>query len=264
MIDGIHQSMLNMAFRCGEQFRRRYLEGEIVPPSVALARGIGIHKANEVNMRQKQSSKTDLPVSDLKDAARDSYVSALRNGIYLSREDRQKKPQLINSGLSDTIKLTSLYHKEVAPEIQPIETEKEFCLDVGLPLPLTGRMDVQEKPILHDLKGAGKSWAEGQINKEIQPVVYSFAYERETGIRPLFKYHILVALKKEAKRQVQELRATDQHYFALFAKLYTFINMLKTGMFPPANPTSWWCSEKFCGYFLTCPFIGNPLPKKWV
>jgi len=30
---------------------------------------------------------------------------------------------------------------------------------------------------------------------------------------------------------------------------------IKTGIFPPTNPDSWWCSEKWCGYWDdVCPF----------
>ena len=74
MIDSIHQSSLGTALRCGEQFRRRYIEGERVPPGVAAGRGTGVHKANEVNLNQKVITGTDLKLSDLKDAARDGFV----------------------------------------------------------------------------------------------------------------------------------------------------------------------------------------------
>jgi hypothetical protein len=105
MFDSIHQSTLNMAFRCGEQFRRRYLLGEIIPPSIAATRGTALHKANEVNLRQKVATQVDLPVADLKDAARDSYVYNLRNGVFLSDEEIPQKNQLINEGLNQALSL---------------------------------------------------------------------------------------------------------------------------------------------------------------
>lgn len=167
MINSIHQSSLGMALRCGESFRRRYIEDEIIPPGIAAGRGTGVHKANEVNLKQKIKTKIDLPLSDLTDAARDGYVHAFRNGVYLTKEDQPSKNTLLNDGLNDTIRLTELYRKEVAPEIKPIEVERPFRLDVGLPLLLAGRIDMEEDFKVDDLKTAGMSWPEGRIDKEI-------------------------------------------------------------------------------------------------
>ena len=264
MIDSIHQSTLNMAFRCGEQFRRRYILGHIVPPSVPAGRGTGVHKANEANLRQKVESREDMPLADLQDAARDGYVHALQHGVYLPKDKVSEKNRLLNDGLNDTLRLTKLYRNAVAPNINPIHVEREFSINVGLPLLLEGRMDYQEKPIVGDLKTAGKSWGEHQIHKEIQPVFYSFVHEHETGIRPKFIYHILVALKTKEKLQTQDLTPTDRHYQALYAKLLMFCKMLETETFLPANPSSWWCDPRYCGYYYTCPFVGNELPKAWI
>lgn len=265
MIDSIHQSSLGMAFRCGEQFRRRYMEGEIIPPGVAAGRGTALHKANEVNLKQKVKTKSDLPLSDLEDACRDGFVKAFNHGVYLCKEERGEKDSLLNEALNDSLRLTGLYRREVAPEIQPLEVEREFNIDVGMELPLAGKIDIEQNGKVDDLKTATKSWSEGRIDHEIQPVMYSLAHERETGIRPEFRYHILVALKTGEKRQIQSLTVTEQHYRALFAKIATFMNMLKLGLFPPANPSSWWCgSDKWCGYYATCPYMGNSLPKREV
>lgn len=263
MIEAIHQSTLNMALRCGEQFRRRYIEDEIIPPGIAAARGTGVHKANEVNLKAKVMTGEDLPLSDLQDAARDGFVHALRNGVYLPKEDISAKDRLLNEGLNDTIRLTRIYRQEVAPEIVPQEIEREFFIVVpGLPLPLAGRIDIEREAKVDDLKTTGRSWPKDQIQKEIQPIFYSFVHEHETGIRPTFYYHILIALKKKEKRQIQNITPTDNHYRALLAKLKMFCETLRAGVFLPANPSSWWCSPRFCGYWQTCPYVGNSLPKR--
>jgi len=257
MIDAIHQSTLNMFLRCGEQGQRRYLKNEIIPPGVAAARGTGVHRANEANLRQKISSGVDLPVSDLKDAARDGYIKALSNGVFLPRDELPAKNRLINEGLNETIVLTELYHDEVAPEIVPLDVERKFLIDVGLELPLSGIIDIEQDNRVDDLKTSARTWPDTRIKSEIQPVFYSFAHQREIGVRPEFHYHILIPLKSGAKRQVQSMVATDADYKALFAKIEVVIQMLKTGLFPPANPSSWWCSEKWCGYWTTCKYVGN-------
>lgn len=264
MIDSVHQSTLAMALRCGEQFRRRYILGQIIPPSIAMARGTALHAANETNLVQKVGTKKDLPLSDLQDAARDSYVRSLRNGIFLSKPEASSKDRLVNEGLNQSLDLTTLYHAEVAPEIVPIEVERPFKIDLGLGLPIAGRIDHEQSQEVDDLKSASKSWVEGKINREIQPVFYSIAHENEFNVRPLFRYHILVALKRKPKRQVQERICTDADYNALFARIETFIKMIQSGVFPPAEIGTWACSEKYCGYHSTCVYVGNGPAKKWI
>lgn len=262
MIKSIHQSTLNMFLRCGEQGRRRYIEDEIIPPGIAAGCGTGVHAGNKANMRQKIVSQQDLPLPDVKDATRDGYVYAFRNGIHLAKEEKSAKNTILNEGLNKSLRLAKLNHEEVAPKIQPIAVEERFKLDIGLELPLEGTMDYQKEPEIGDLKTAAKSWTEGQIEKEIQPVLYSFVHEIENNIRPKFTYHILVDLKSGPKLQEQEITVTDNHYKALFHKINMVIRMVKTGVFPPANPTSWWCEEKWCGYYNTCPYVGNTLPRR--
>ncbi|MFH1953134.1 MAG: PD-(D/E)XK nuclease family protein [Pseudomonadota bacterium] len=268
MIDAIHQSSLNMALRCGEQFRRRYIEGERIPPGVAAGRGTGIHKANEINLKQKIASKKDMPLSDLQDAARDGYVNAFKNGVYIPKDKLPEKKKLLNIGLNDTIRCTNIYRVLVAESIRPISIEEPFNLDVGLALPLAGTMDYQEKPEVGDLKSTATKWPADRIDKEIQPVLYSYVHEKTQGVRPVFKYHVLIARRNKdgdptsEEYQPLEKKPTDNDYKALFAKLQIFINMLKAGIFVPANPTSWWCGQSWCGYWYTCPYVGNSLPKK--
>jgi len=269
MVEAIHQSTLNMALRCGEQFRRRYIEGEIIPPSIAAGRGTAVHKANEVNLKHKVVKQEDLPLEDLQDAARDAYVHTFSNGVYIPKKDLPAKNRLLNDGLNDAIRCTKVYRREVAPHIKPISIEQPFQIDVGLELPLAGRMDYQEEPVVGDLKTASMKWQKDRINREIQPAFYSFVHEQERGIRPLFRYHVLIARRNKEGQptseeyQPLEYTPSEKDYKALFAKLQLFIQMLKSGVFPPANPTAWWCSERFCGYWYTCPYVGNNLPKKW-
>jgi len=257
MIDAIHQSMLNTLLRCGEQFRRRYIEGEIIPPGIAAGRGTGVHKANEVNLKQKLITKEDLGLPDLQDITRDGYVQALSNGVFIPKDQLAEKKKLINKGLNDAIKCTKVYHKDVAPGLNPVSVEEEFDIDVGLALPLAGRMDYQDVPVIGDLKTTTKKWPEDRIKKEIQPIFYSYVHEKEKGVRPDFIYNILIARKNDEEHQELSIKASDADYRALFAKIKVFLRAIKTGTFLPADSTSWLCSPTWCGYYPTCIYKGN-------
>ena len=131
-------------------------------------------------------------------------------------------------------------------------------------------MDHEAQERIDDFKTTNKTWADGRIDHEIQPAFYSFAHEKQTGIRPKFIYHILIARRGKngptsEEVQRQEMTATDENYQALFAKIQAYIAMLKTGNFLPANPGAWWCgSDKWCGYYWTCPYMGFGKPQKWI
>lgn len=271
-LNNIHQSSLSMALKCGEQFRRRYLEDEIIPPGIAAVRGTSLHKVNQVNLNTKIRTGQDEPLSLLLDVAEDTYRKRAADGIYLSRAEAPEKNKLLEQGLDETLNLTSGYRQIVAPQWEPAAVERKFVIDAGFFMPLSGVIDVETTDgRIQDLKSAGKSWSAGRINEEIQPVFYSYACEHETGARPEFRYHILIPLKTSAKadllcckHQTQDFTASDQDYIALEAKIQALSMMLQKGVFPPAGPGSWWCCERWCGYWGTCPYVGNGRNQKWV
>lgn len=263
-LETISVSKLGLCLRCGEGARRRYIEGDKIPPNVARARGTGLHEASRVNLRQKIESHVDLPLSDLKDAARDGYIKSFEGGIYLTREQAGQKTQLINDGLNETLRCTERYTESIAPLYQPVSVETPFAIDVGLPVILNGIMDIQEEPRVGDLKTASMKWPAARINEEISVPFYSYAHETIHKQRPLFRFDIIVSRKDSTEHQVQEKICTKKDYLAMFTKIQAVIKMFKLGMFPPAYPGAWWCQEKFCGYYSSCPYVGNPLPKRWV
>jgi len=247
-----------MFLRCGEQGRRRYIEGEIIPPGVAAGRGTGVHKANEVNLREKVKTSKDMSLGDLHDVARDGYVNSFRNGVYIPRSRLSEKKKLLNQGLNDTIRCTTIYKQKAAPLIHPVDVESQFEITVeGIDLPLAGRMDYQDEPTVGDLKTSSKTWHKDRIRDEIQVPFYSFVHEHERGIRPKFVYHVLIARRNKVGEptgedyQPLEHTCSDKDYNALFAKITMFMKMLKAEVFPPANPTAWWCNREYCGFFDT-------------
>jgi len=264
MIDSIHQSTLSTFLRCGEQGRRRYVEGEKIPPGIAANRGTGVHAANEINLRQKIVSRTDMVLSDLQDAARDGFVHACtENGVYLPPEDLPAKKRLLNAALNDTIRCTEQYRATVAPLLQPVAVEEPFLIDIGLGLPLGGRMDSQEDDSVQDLKSTAKAWNENKIRADIQDVFYTLAHEKTRGVRPRFDYHVLIARRnKEGQptstdHQRFSTWPGEREYEALIAKIKVLLHMLKTGTFPPADPSHWICSILWCGFFQTCRYTSG-------
>lgn len=263
MIEHVSYSSMSMAIKCGEQFRRRYLENEIIPPGVALIRGSSVHRTNELNMKQKIESREDLPLGDLKDCTRDAYVERAKDGIYLTKEEQGRKAALLNDGLNQALRATEIYRNDFAPSVQPTAVERRFKIDVGLELPILGYIDLEEVGVVRDLKITGKSWNQQAVDNNLQPVFYSLAYEKETGERPDFFMHYIVVLKTKTKHDPFYTRAKTGQYEALFHMIEQFIHMLKAGVFLPSDPSNWWCDPKWCGYHSTCKYVGNGEKRKW-
>ncbi len=262
MIDSIHQSMINTALKCAERFRRRYIEGERSPAGVEAARGQGLHAASKINLRQKILTGIDLPLDAMRDAARDGFVKQVMEGVFLTPDEVPFKNTILNQGLNEAIQLTGLYAERVAPLINPVRVEEPFTLNIGLPVPLGGIMDFEEADSLGDLKSASKPWPDGRIKTEIQAKLYSYVFEKKTGIRPRFDYHVH-SVKGKALQTISVTPTMDD-YRGMLMTVSRFWMMVQSGVFLPADPGHWSCSEKWCQFHSTCPFVGNGQQTNWI
>ena len=266
MLRSLSPWAINMALRCGEQFRRRIILNQIIPPSAAAGRGRGFHAAVDMDFKQKTVTKTDLPVDVLTDAARDEFVYAFRRGIHLTKDDAWQKRTILNDHLNQTILLTKRFHSDIAPEVQPVASELRLTADIGLDLPLKGFIDfVQAGHQIDDFKTAGRAWTQARADSELQPPIYSYLYGREFGAYPRrLGYRVLVHTPSgKIKKQNISARVTRGSIQGALNKAHAVYRMYKAGLFPPADPGAWQCSEKWCGYYLTCAYIGNGV-KRWI
>ena len=101
MIDHLSASQLSRFTRCAEMWRRQYIEGDIVPVGAAAHIGQAVHKAAEINFRQKIQSRTDLPADVLQDAAVQEFIRSVRDeGIYFTPKQRQNVQQFLAQSLA--------------------------------------------------------------------------------------------------------------------------------------------------------------------
>lgn len=254
-ITSVHQSMLGMFFKCPTQFKYRYSKNIKRAPGIVAIRGTTVHKVNEVNLKQKIVTKRDLPLSDLKDAARDRFIYGIKEGVRLKKSELSQKTKLFNNVLNDTLRLTSLYHKEVAPSIDPLAVEEYFSVDIGFEIPISGTIDIRQKNKINDLKAIGMKWAEDNIKRELQVVLYCLAYEKTYKTRPLFEYDLLRVLKTKTDYTIQTHTPTSKDYNKLARRIAIFLKMLKRGDYPPSAHGTWWCSEDWCGYYDMCKYV---------
>ena len=257
MIDRLSVSQLDMFARCGEQYRRRYIEGEIVPPGIAARIGTGVHKAAETNWREKMRTGRDMPLDAVQDCAAEAYHKALQDGVFFAPDELSGAPLAMAEGKDTVVSLAALFRRELAPTITPALVEEKIILDLpGVDLPVVAILDLYtEDKALRDLKTSGKKWSEDKAHASHQPTAYREAIRQATGEYPAqMLFDVLVGTKTPGLQSLST-RRDEQDTAILVRKFQIMCASLNAGIFPPAQPDHWCCSPKFCGYWYTYPHI---------
>ncbi len=270
MIEYINQSLLNSWDLCPERVRRRWIEGEIIPPGIAATIGTGVHGGIEVNHKAKIKTGLDEPKDVILDAARDAYVKKLNEeGVWFPPDEVSSARKKIAEGLDVTVHLAGLYADKIAPLIIPTMVEEEIYLpDLELPIPWRGTLDVYTQDRwLPDFKTASSRWQQAKADASYQATLYRELVKIKTGEYPKkITFEILVKNKKPIHQSLKTER-TNEDFQMLRKKAKLVLTLIQSGTFPPAPQGSWTCSPKWCGYWWTCPWIPahkKILPKKSV
>ena len=257
MINHLSISQLDMFGRCGEQYRRRYIEGEVIPPGIAARIGSGVHKGAEVNFRSKMQTGQDLPLDVIQDAAAEAYANELANGVFFSPEEASGARLAMAEGKDTVVSLTTLFRNELAPQIQPALVEEKVTIDLpGVDLPVVTILDCYtQSKTLRDLKTAGRKWPQDKADGSNQPTVYREAVRAVTGEYPeSICFDVLVSTKTPALQTLPTVR-TAEDLAILTHKFGIMVASVNSGIFPPAQPDHWCCSAKFCVYWSTCRYV---------
>lgn len=255
----LHQSQIVMFTNCGKQYEYRYVQGIKTPPGIALVTGTGTHKAVEENLRAKIATGKLLDEDQVTDVARDAVVQLFEGGegVALTKEERAEGAGKVRAAVVDAaVALARLHHRELAPEIEPVNVERQFLLELpGRPVNLAGTIDIEEADGIRDTKTYAKRPSQDDVDRSIQLDLYGLAKRALDGTNPRrLSLDVLVKAKEPVVKVYQTTR-TDADYRRLLARVDAVAAAIEKGVFLPTVPDDWRCSEKFCGYFLTvCPF----------
>ncbi len=258
----LHVSGLSMLSKCGEQFRRRYLEGERIPPGVSLVMGTAVHRSVAANLEAKIASGSLLPAEQVQDIARDALAAEWEKGVALEDDYAELGEKKAAAVATDTaVALAKLHHAEAAPGIQPTHVERPWVLEIeGLPVQLAGTIDIQEGlRRIRDTKTSGKAPAADAAATSLQLTTYALAIRQHDGRCPdAVGLDYLIHTKTPKLVQI-EARRTDADFAHLLERVYQASRMIEAGLFMPAPIDAWWCSPRWCGYHATCRFAARPV-----
>jgi hypothetical protein len=254
----LHVSGLMMLSKCGEQFRRRYIQGDIVPPGVAMVVGTATHASVRGNLSAKIEHGKLLPLEHAKAIARDQLNTEWEKGVLLDDEQKSSPHKAKSDAIDKAVRLSGAHAERLAPLLLPTHVERSWSLELrGFPIDLVGSIDIQEaKMRVRDTKTSAKSPSADAADTSEQLTVYAMAVKTLDGTGSISVYlDYLVDLRRVTKivSLLSERRPED--YDPLLRRIENASICMEKGVFVPARPEDWWCSPKWCGYFSTCPYV---------
>lgn len=257
-------SALNMLFRCGEQYRRRYIEGHKIPPGIALLIGRATDTSVNADLGNKIQTGELLPDAAIADIARDSLMTEWdRSGeVVLDEEHSALGLKGARGAAVDTsVTLARLHHTEAAPKIAPTHVQRKFELDVaGEPIQISGVIDIQEGTrSIRDTKTSKRSPQQNEADRSLQLTAYALAVRQCEGKIPdkvVMDY--LVHTKEPKLIQIESVR-NDESLNPFLERTYQAYLTVKSGLFTPAPADAWFCDSRWCGWWHTCPYALRPV-----
>lgn len=251
-------SQIGMFLRCARQWAFRYIEKIIVPPSGAMKQGNAFHRMAEKNYAQKMGSRVDLNERDLTEFFAFEFEEQMKAEEVILQENETE------GGLKDQgVQLTRVFRSGIAPKVQPVAVEGNFKVPIGkgdAQVMLNGYIDViDEQGRIRDTKAMTPQRVPNQfdLSRDLQLSTYALARKLEdVDSLPTEEKPALVMLDVAVKLVHPEARIlpTARSIEGLRLHANTIGNVAKAIRADafPRNPTGWWCSPKWCGYWDRC------------
>jgi hypothetical protein len=254
----ISPSQLDMYTKCGEQYRRRYIEKHKIPPGIALIKGSSVHGAAALNYQQKVESKTDLPTKSIVECSVAAFENITKaDGVLLSEEEESVgQAKVLGDAKDSTARMAGEFAEKIAPTRQPVAVEITQRIEIPeSPYDLLGILDQEYTEGLGDLKTGKKKLSQEDIDKSIQFSFYALTFKARHKKDPRIFIDNVTDGKSGASSNQMETSRNGADYKVLVNRINNMIGGLRAGIFTPAPVGAWWCSDRFCGYWKTCCYV---------
>lgn len=251
-------SQIVMFLRCARQWAFRYIEGLKVPPSGAMKQGNAFHRMAERNYAQKMETRVDMPGDDLTNFFAEEFVTQMQ-----AEEVKLGEGETVGSLKDQGVQLTRVFRNGIAPKVMPVAVEGNFKVPIGKgesQVMLNGYIDViDEQGRIRDTKAMTPQRVpnEFDLSRDLQLSTYALARKLEdVGSLPTEEQPARLMLDVAVKLVHPEARIlpTARSIEGLRLHANTIGNVAKAIRADafPRNPTGWWCSPKWCGYWDRC------------
>lgn len=266
-----NNSALATLEKCGERFRRRYVENERVPPSPRMLRGTVVHRIASTTMLRKLSEQEIPSVEEARDLAATEFEEAWAGGVSFDQDTLSAESVGRQKGDSKdfAVDLSAFYVERLAPRIKPVAVERKIEVKPrDSDITIHGTIDLISDEIagpagpageyVRDLKTSEKSPSSETAEKSQQLTMYAMVRLAEKGALPAgFTLDYLVRTPAKAERKYVPLHTTRDRddVSALVNRINTAVEAVKRGVFMPTNPENWWCAPQWCDYYGTCVYV---------
>lgn len=252
----LHWSHIQMYTKCAEQYRRRYIMGDKLPPGIALIAGSGFHTGVEKTLTHKLETGELPPIEQTTEAACDKVKDMFNDEVFLNDDEQQEGVDKLKGIVIDTaVKCASVHHQILAPQVNPKHIERKWVLEIPqLSMELAGTIDCDEGDIVDDWKTAAKSPRDTEADESGQLTMYSMAKYFIDGNIPKSRLGFVIKTK-EPKAKFQETTRTKEDFEPLLKIIGRVREGIEKQVFPFASsmsPRPFYCCPKYCGYYKTC------------
>lgn len=250
-VDHLSISSVNAYLRCPLKWKRRYVDRDYEPPGGKMILGSSVGAAEALAYQEQIDTGERPPTDTVLDLFSDEWEDRTSREEIAWEADKPGKLK------DDGIAVVKAYDQTIAPTVTPTHVEREFNLQLeGVDWGFTGFFDVeQDDGAVIDLKVRGRKLSPGDADIDLQPTAYMLARRAEGNPAPAFRFHTMVRVKQPYAEVVPTVR-TDVQLDAFVDRLYGIAAemhwRLEHDVWQGAVPGSWWCSERFCGYWASC------------
>jgi hypothetical protein len=254
-VEHLSVSSINTFLKCPLRWRHRYIDRLYEPPSGAMILGSSVGAA-EGHAYQLQVDEEDRPsTEDVLDLFAEEFDDRAE------REEVQWGSESAGSIKDVGVLAVKAYERDIVPAVKPISVEREIILDFeGVDWKLKGFLDLEEEDgAVVDLKVRKSKLGAADALSDPQPTSYLLGRRAEGNPAPEFRYHTMVKAKVPYAEVVSTVR-TDRQLDAFTDRVYQVAAeiawRLEMDNWSGAVPGAWWCSERMCGFWQSCPMGG--------
>lgn len=246
-VDYLSLSSLKLFMSCPYKWKLRYIDKEPEPPSGKMILGSAAGAALTQHYAHQIESGEGISTEQLLDEFSAEWDERTGREEISWRDDHPG--ELKDSGAG----ALRVYHRQFAPGIVPVSTEREFELTwPGVQWRLTGFIDLEDdagRP--RDYK-MGKRISQKDADADLQATIYCGARRAEGNPAPEFCFDNMI-LNKQPTADVITTERTDEDLDRLTDRIFTLAREIhwrsENDVWSGAAPGTWFCSV--CRY--DCP-----------
>jgi hypothetical protein len=240
------------------------VEKEKGRPTINMAVGTAVHAAIELMLSMQRDSGELIEEVELVEAAQDSFGKEAAEGFVAPAsdfDDGGDTSDVLNAAQSKVQRLVAYGRKVFGSEYrEPTLIEHEFRLILPGDYDMVGIIDlIDARGVVVDFKTGTRNKPQTEADTSLALTLYAIAHKLIVGSSAAeIRLETLVDGSKGPTSQMLRTYRDDDSYRVLSRRVRAAETLIKSGSFPPAPASAWWCTAKMCEYHSTCKYAMKP------